>query len=132
MLKKVLLASAIILALVVVYTKVIPFLLKPATPIGDPQIEAAIIDFANKHVNPDKINIPRHAIEWKVEQLRFHKLTELPGPHNRKEIVASITGYYLTPRKDYQEPKRNSFKVKTKFNIGNKYPSGISVQHITR
>jgi hypothetical protein len=74
--------------------------------------------------------IPRNAEKWLVEQVLIHKLDEMPGPHNRKIVQATLKGSFWTNQGEYSPLKQKSFKSKLQFNVGNKYPEGISVQYI--
>nr|MDK2851215.1 hypothetical protein [Candidatus Cloacimonadota bacterium] len=132
MLKKVLIGCGLLIIAVLIFTVIIPEMQTPKESLGDIQTKQAILAFANKQMEPKIFQIPQNALEWALEDITIHKITEIPGPHKRKEAIVTLTGYYLLPAKEFRQPKRKNFKFKGKFNYGHKYPNGISVQYIRR
>ncbi|MDD2424130.1 MAG: hypothetical protein PHT37_07370 [Candidatus Cloacimonetes bacterium] len=130
MIKKVLLLAGIILGACLIYVYGLPALSSKPKYVEEPDISAAIKDFANGHMQGKAFEIPRNAEKWLVEQVLIHKLEELPGPHGRKMIQATVQGSFWIDQGEYSPPKQKSFKSKLQFNVGNKYPEGISVQYI--
>lgn len=132
MLKKLIYGCCVALVAILLYTTVIPAMLSPKEMLGDPTTRQAILDFASTQMKKRSFGVPQDALEWKLEDIKIHKITELPGPHNRKEAIVTLSGYYLLPAKEFRQPKQRNIKFKGKFNYGSKYPSGISVQYIPR
>ncbi len=130
MIKKVLWTAGIILGVCVIYVYVLPMISAGPQYVEEPEICEAICDFANEQMKGKVFEIPRNAEKWLVENVLIHKLEDLPGPHNRKMVKATVQGSYWTDQGEYRPLKQKAFKSKVQFNIGNKYPEGISVQHI--
>jgi hypothetical protein len=130
MIKKVLWLAGLIMLLSLLYIYGIPAFSRPAQTVEDPVITAAIGDYVKHHLPEKVLGIPPNSENWLVEDITIHQLKDLPGPHHRKSAETTVCGYYQIPRGEYRSPKRKSFKTRLLFNIGDKYPSGISVQLI--
>ncbi|MCK9583305.1 MAG: hypothetical protein M0R69_00130 [Candidatus Cloacimonetes bacterium] len=130
MIKKVLWLAGIFLAACLLYVYGLPSFFSKQEYVQEPDICCAIRDFANEHMQAGAFEIPSTAQKWLVEEVLINKLEELPGPHERKLIQATVQGSFWTDQGEYRPPKQKAFKSKLEFNIGNKYPEGISVQHI--
>lgn len=130
MIKKVLLVAGIVLGACLIYVFGLPAILSKPQYVEEPEICLAIKDFANEHMQSRVFEIPRNAQKWQVEEVLLHKLEELPGPHARKHVQATLEGCFWTDQGEYSPPKKKAFKTKLQFNVGSKYPEGISVQYI--
>jgi len=130
MIKKVLWFAGIVMLLCLLYIYGIPAISRPPQTVDDPELKSAIIDFIDNHIPEKVLGIPPNTEKWLVEDITIHQLKDLPGPHHRKSAETTVLGYYLIPRDKSRSPQKRSFKARLFFNIGDRYPSGISVQLI--
>lgn len=130
MIRKASLFAAIVLGTCLIYIYVLPALTAKPEYVEAPDICCAIRDFANEQMQGKAFEIPRNAEKWQVEEVLIHKLEDLPGPHGRKMVQTTVQGSFWLNQGEYSPPKQKSFKSKLQFNIGRKYPAGISVQYI--
>jgi hypothetical protein len=131
MLKKTVWLVSLVLFAVFVYTTVLPVFNRPPEYVEAPDYCKAIMHYANNQLSLKYLNLPAQVSNWEIEEVLILKMEDIPGPHKRKIATASVCGSYIIPAQGTgKKPRKGSFDTKLVFNVGNRYPSGIDVQHV--
>lgn len=131
MLKKTAWLVSMVLAAVIVHTVVLPHFNRPPEYVDAPDYCKAIAQYAKYQMSERYLGLPSTVLNWDVDDVQILKIEEIPGPHNRKLTTATICGSYVVQASgNKKKPVKGKFNKKLVFNIGNKYPSGIDVQHV--
>ena len=125
---KIITIMAVIAGGVILFLFVKAILSSSPPVLNEPELNQAILQYCNHHMDKKQLDLPREVTDWKVKDVLIHKIDTLPGPREEKLVTTTVVVDYRTASQDRTADWSEFRRKHTNFRIERRYPEGINVQ----